>query len=232
MATTKTGDYEVKGDYHVDLDPTWRYYPVYVTKMEKIDSVMKKRKSLKILDVGCGEGVLVKKYRGLGYDIVGLDYNYSSDLVKQGDITQMPFEDGTFDLVLCLDVIEHIDILSHEKAISEIRRVLKLGGESIFTIPNLAHFASRITFLFFGKLLRTADYERHPSDRPYGEYKRMLKKHFDIHEEQGLFPTFPLISLLTYFYPAKSVKAHRLYNALFGRFSNLCFLNLSILKAK
>lgn len=230
--STHTGDYAIKGDYHVNLDKKWKYYPVYITKMQKIDRLLKDKKDAKILDVGCGEGVLVKRYKELGYNISGLDYNYTSDLVKKGDITDIPYEDNSFDMIMCLDVIEHLNILDQEKAVSELARITKPEGQAIITIPNLAHFASRLTFLVFGKFIRTADVDRHPADRPYGELKKILAKNFNITKEEGLFPTFPLISALTFMIPGKVVWMHKLYNALFGWMAGFCFLNLTIGKPK
>lgn len=232
MDKVLTGDYGEKGEYHRHLDKKWTYLPVYLTKMEKIDRLLAGKQGLKILDAGCGEGILVEKYKKQGHDITGLDYNYSSESIRQGDITAMPFENDSFDLILCLDVLEHIDILSHEKALNEFQRVLKKKGQLILTLPNLAHFASRIAFLFCGKLIRTAQMERHPSDRPYREYKKIIKKYFDIKAEAGLFPTFPLICVLTYLAPSKVVWLHRIYNSLFGWMAGFCFLNLTVAQVK
>ena len=69
----RAGEYSVKGDYHKNVDKNWRYYPVYFFKMEYIDYFLKSiPKTAKILDLGCGEGFLVEKYRTAGYDIIGL----------------------------------------------------------------------------------------------------------------------------------------------------------------
>jgi len=60
-----------------------------------------------------------------------------------------------------------------------------------------------------------------------GEYRDMLKKHFTIRACEGIFPTFPLISLLTVRNPAGSVPVHRVYNRLFA-LPAWCFLNVFI----
>ena len=78
----KAGEYRAKGDYHRDLDRTWPYCPVYLAKIARIEKLLDGFGDRKILDVGCGEGVLVEKYREKGFDIVGLDLNYSSRYVK------------------------------------------------------------------------------------------------------------------------------------------------------
>jgi len=85
-------------------------------------------KGARILDAACGEGVLVEEYLAKGCDIVGIDLNYESEIVKQGDILNMPFEDARFDVVLLLDVFEHLSFVNQPKALQEIQRVLSEGG--------------------------------------------------------------------------------------------------------
>lgn len=226
----KAGEYSGKGDYHRDLDRNWSYFPVYLEKIAHIDRLLDGFGNRKILDAGCGEGVLVEKYRGKGYDIVGLDLNYSSKYVKQGDIMDMPYRNEAFDVLLCLDVLEHLNISDHEQAMKELFRVTRKGGNIIFSLPNLAHFASRISFLFTGNLIRTSDAGRHPGDRPIREFIRLMEKcNLKILKKNGLFPTFPLISLITLKATSKSLIFHKIYNKLVP-LSNICFGNIILTK--
>jgi len=164
-------EYCQKGDYHKQLDKDWRYYPVYIEKIRLIREFLSRQgKEKKILDLGCGEGVLVEEFRSQGYLVDGLDLNYESQFVKKGSILETGYADSSYDIVLCLDVLEHLQFEEQEKAICEMKRVLKPGGLLVLSLPNLAHFASRITFLLLGKLLRTSEPERHPGDRPIGEF--------------------------------------------------------------
>jgi SAM-dependent methyltransferase len=66
-----------------------------------------------ILDAGCGEGIITNPLNNKGKDILGLDISYPSlRYIKskkiQSSIEQMPFMDGTFDLVLSSSVLEHL----------------------------------------------------------------------------------------------------------------------------
>ena len=79
----------------------------------------------RILDMGAGDGEAVILLRSLGYDAVGIDL-IPSENVMAGDMTCIPFEDNSFDIVIsecafsvCGDT---------EKAFSEAHRVLKKGG--------------------------------------------------------------------------------------------------------
>lgn len=171
-----SGEYSQRGEYHKQLDPGWSYYPIYVRKMAYVDEIIGKvDNSVKILDAGCGEGVLVEKYKKQGRDITGIDLNVSNEYVVKGDILNMPFVDGSFDIVLFLDVIEHFDITKQPLAITELKRVLKKGGKLIISIPNLAHKASRIQFHKTGDLIRTAHVNKHPGDRPIKEYIGLIR---------------------------------------------------------
>lgn len=222
----QSGEYRSKGNYHKKLDTNWKYYPVYLAKKKYIltKCLELNHKGMKFLDAGCGEGVIVEDLNGSGVNIIGLDMNYHSKLVKRGDITKMPFKNNSFDVILCLDVLEHLDYITQKRALLEINRVLKKGGIAIFSIPNLAHFAGRFVFLF-GKLLRTSSPERHLGERTANEWKNLLSENFKIKNKFGIFPTFPLISIMTFLSPKNSVFFHKVENILFGKlFSGFCFL--------
>lgn len=223
----RDGEYQIKGDYHKKLDNEWRYYPVYIAKMDYLTKYLEGiPKNAKILDAGCGEGVLVEKYREMGYDIRGLDLNYSSEYVTKGNLLNIPFENETFDIILCLDVIEHLNIEDQVPALREIRRILKKGGMVLLAVPNLAHFASRLSFLFAGNLIRTSTVARHKGDRPIREYLKIISDEgFRIIKRRGLFPTLPITSTLTYLFPGKVMPLHRILNQVIP-YPNWCFLNL------
>ena len=65
--------------------------------------------------------------------IEGLDAQYSSDRVRQGSLTRLPYGDATFTHALCLDVLEHLSYEDQPRALAELHRVLdelqtKAGG--------------------------------------------------------------------------------------------------------
>ena len=85
-----------------------------------------------VLDVGCGDGSLVKYLKSQGILAEGRDIK---DLDFESDI--FPFEDETFDFVLLYSVIEHIDNTNH--LILEIKRMLKQSGILIIISPNFKY---------------------------------------------------------------------------------------------
>ena len=201
---------------------------VYLTKIEKLRELINAAGSRKkIIDLGCGEGVLVKEFADKGFNIVGIDLNYQSKYVRRGNILKLNLPQKKFDLILCLDVLEHLNFFDQKKAIEQIDKVLRPGGKVILSVPNLAHLASRFAFFFLGRLLRTSTIDRHPGDRPLSEFLSLLKEKFKDIKVVGLFPTLPLISIATILFPAKVVWWHRFYNRFFA-WPTICFENIII----
>ena len=97
--------------------------------------------TLDLLDVGCGTGGTLERLRPYGR-VVGLDLEPLAlafcrerghhELVR-GSATRLPFADDLFDVIIALDVLEHIP--DHQTAAREIARVLKPGGHLLVTVP-------------------------------------------------------------------------------------------------
>ncbi len=100
-----------------------------------------RNKSLEILDVGCGTGALLGELKDK-YNVSGIDFSDKAvvfckmrgiENVTLGVGEKLPYVDNRFDVVLVLDVLEHIK--DDEKAMREIHRVLKPGGTIISFVP-------------------------------------------------------------------------------------------------
>jgi ubiquinone/menaquinone biosynthesis C-methylase UbiE len=178
-----------------------------------------------VLDAGCGEGVLVDEYVGR-LRIEGLDPNYSSARVRSGSLTALPYDAGTFDRALCLDVLEHLTFEDQPRALAELHRVLKPGGAVLVSVPNLAHLQSRIHFLLAGRLIRTASEHKHPGDRPASDYIRLAERAgFTLAGRRGIFPTVPILTRFIRRHPQRLLPLHRLLTRLLP-IPGLCLLNL------
>lgn len=233
MKKVLLNEYAEKGEYHKVLDKSWKYYPVYQEKMRIVRGILSKvSKNSSIVDIGCGEGLIVKEFYKKGYTIRGIDNSYKSKYVERGNITSLLLHDNSVNVIICLDVLEHLSFEEQGLAVKEFLRVLKPGGKVILSVPNLAHIASRISFLFFGNLLRTSSIERHKGDRPFKEYLHLFKKNgFYVKSVRGIFPTLPLISILTVIIPGKVVWLHRLYN-FFPFPAGWCFGNIIVFRKR
>ena len=199
----------------------WSYRHTFVAKMKYITS-LKIPRNKKILDAGCGQGLLVEHFKRKSYDITGIDAFYGSEHVVKGDILKSNFKDNTFDLIFCLDVIEHFSFDQQEVLVKELTRILKSGGVIIWSIPNMANLSSRVAFLFLGRLLRTAKVSYHPGDRPIKEYYKMIGKYLKIVKKKGLSPTIPFAFQFTQLFPHLTGWLYCLLKP-FSVFSDWCF---------
>jgi cyclopropane fatty-acyl-phospholipid synthase-like methyltransferase len=114
---------------------------------------------MKVLDVGCGRGEILRHCARLGADAYGIDYapvaiEMSARLVaaergadhrppgkigvSQADAKRLPFPSAFFDRALMFDVVEHLFPWELDQSLADIRRVLKPGGAFIVhTAPNV-----------------------------------------------------------------------------------------------
>jgi SAM-dependent methyltransferase len=222
----RRGEYAARGDYHRTPDPDWEFYPTYIAKLDAVRRWLDAlADGTRVLDAGCGEGVLVDEYADR-LRIEGLDPNYGSPRVRTGSLTALPYDAGTFDRALCLDVLEHLTFDEQPRALAELYRVLKPGGELLVSVPNLAHLQSRVHFLLAGRLIRTASEQKHPGDRPVDEYIAMGgRAGFRLAARRGIFPTVPILTRYIRRHPRRLLPLHRLLTRLLP-VPGLCLLNL------
>ena len=114
----------------------WRY-----DLITQLVASLKNDDSFLILDAGCGTGQMTKQLEAIG-QAVGLDtapeaidYARSRGVERlvRGSITAPPFAHGSFDCVLALDVIEHVD--DDMGILTSLFQVIKPGGHLIITVP-------------------------------------------------------------------------------------------------
>jgi len=122
----------------------------------------------KILDVGAGHGAFSKTLYEDGFNVSACDFNpenfyFESIECKRADITkQLPYEDNSFDVVLVIEVMEHIH--DHVTLFQECHRVLKKNGIMFFSTPNIISLKSRMRFLFTGFFYAFNPLNYHKSD--------------------------------------------------------------------
>ena len=113
-------------------------------------SLFFKSKPCKVLDLGCGPNTWVFP----NYEITGLDCN--PDQLRPGGIIydvnkDFPFPDESFDVVLGMEIIEHIENPWH--FIRECKRVLKPDGDIFVTSPDVEAESSKKLFMKTGRLM-------------------------------------------------------------------------------
>jgi 2-polyprenyl-6-hydroxyphenyl methylase / 3-demethylubiquinone-9 3-methyltransferase len=114
---------------------------------------------VRLLDIGCGGGVLTEEFASMGCQVTGIDLSPRSIEIARfhaarvelsidyqvGSATRLSFEKESFDVVSCCDVLEHI----HEwkQVIAEAGRVLKPAGLFFFDTINRTR-ESKVQFIF------------------------------------------------------------------------------------
>ena len=127
-----------------------------------------------VLDVGCGPTRgCDREAPGQQMYIVGIDTDpavsgnpFCNDKVV-ADVSKLPFEDASFDLIHCRWVIEHLE--DPPRAFDEFARVLKPGGKLLALTPNIFHYATigaRLTPYCFHQ------WWRREGERPFPTYYR------------------------------------------------------------
>lgn len=138
-----------------------------------------------ILDVGCGEGYITRRIKEhkKGINIEGIDYygdvieiarkNCPEIKFLQGSVYDLPYGDGTFDLLVSSEVLEHLE--EPERAINEIKRISK--KYCIITVPNEPYFriANMIRFKYMSSFGNTPGHIQNWTKK---DFENLLGKYF------------------------------------------------------
>ncbi len=144
-----TGDYQYqalrKGNF---LQSNW-----HANKLEIVKYLLKKYQPKSVLDLGAGSGNLELKFAHLVKKITAIDYNdeavsflknklkefkIANVGVKQADLadTKKIASFGNFDLIIMVDVLEHLELAVSDKLITAFKKILNPGGVVVIITPN------------------------------------------------------------------------------------------------
>lgn len=159
--------------YSLEREGWW-----FTARLEILESIVRKfsdsdGRELNILNAGAATGATSEMLMKFG-DVVSLEYDKTCcEILKEktgidavnGSLTELPFEEDSFDVVCSFDVVEHIE--DDALAISEIKRVLKPNGKFFFTVPayqflwsnhdEINHHYRRYTRTAFSQLILKQD---------------------------------------------------------------------------
>lgn len=131
---------------------------------------------MKVLDVGCGRGEILRHVTRLGARAYGIDYaevavqlsreatqNEATPIgVYRTDAKRLPYPDNTFDRALMFDVVEHLYPWELHASLSDIQRVLKPGGMIVVhTAPNRWYDQYAYPFV---RLIRRLQGKKYPAN--------------------------------------------------------------------
>ncbi|MFH1751765.1 MAG: class I SAM-dependent methyltransferase [archaeon] len=157
----------------------------------------------KVLDVGCGFGELIEALRAFGFDVSGLtvtglevkECKEKGLNVVLGDAgKELPFESNSFDIVLSIGSIEHIE--NWENAMKEMSRVLKTGGRILIETPNKSVFRNSKKYKEKGEDIDVV----HFKEFNYKELLELLEKNnlsnIKSHNKIFFYPRYYALSFL------------------------------------
>lgn len=164
----------------------------------------KKLMGKKILEIGCGLGEASVYFAKQGADVVATDISQgmvnlafkvaACHKVKingqECSAEQLPFDNGTFDIVYAANVLHHVDI---DKTLCEVKKVLKPNGLFICWDPIKYNPAINI-YRRLARGVRTID--EHPIDKAY---LNSIKKHFSNVTSRGFWFLTNLVFVKYYF---------------------------------
>jgi 2-polyprenyl-3-methyl-5-hydroxy-6-metoxy-1,4-benzoquinol methylase len=131
--------------YRVFFEIQKRHWWFVVKKKIVLDSISRhfdKSFSAKVLDIGCGSGLMLDALQEIGrtsgMDMSDIAIKFSVEIfdgdVRKGCLPdQIPYSENSFDLITALDVIEHVD--QDIESLKAIRSRLVSGGKAVITVP-------------------------------------------------------------------------------------------------
>ncbi len=165
--------------------------------------VKKKNKgALKILDFGCGTGVMSYELASNSHEVVGLDLdlrpvhllkeaiNYPDSITfMEGDLFDKNLEENMFDVVIALDVLEHMNDEQLIKYMEKFRSLLKDDGEVIISGPT-ENFLYKI-----GRKLAGQDFTGDYHDSEIQSIRKIVSKTYKVKSLAKILPILPLFDV-------------------------------------
>jgi SAM-dependent methyltransferase len=126
------------------------YKASFVYSRHRLDGMLfrflpEQGQGLRLLDLGCGTGRYMAELSRRGFEVAGVDgsaemlqharANNPGSEVREGSVEDVPFPAGTFDFVICIEVLRYLP--ESRRCINEMARVLKPGGVCLATATPL-----------------------------------------------------------------------------------------------
>jgi SAM-dependent methyltransferase len=124
-------------------DTHWWYVGMQRIVLALLDKYLPQTHGLDVLDAGCGTGSMLlalSRYGEVtGIDASGLAISYCRQRglprVFLASVVDLPFQDGSFDLVTSFEVLYHVNVADDVQALAEFCRVLRPGGTLCLRLP-------------------------------------------------------------------------------------------------
>jgi SAM-dependent methyltransferase len=163
--------------------------------LARVSDLVASERPRRVLEVGCGEGIvlaaLTARLPGARFDGLELDERALEEArgrcpgatLVRGDACELPFGNQIFDLVVCLEVLEHLP--EPAVALRELRRVAR--GGCLLSVPHEPFF--RMGNLLRGKnVARLGDPSDHLQHWRAGEFAAFCGRELDVRVRTSAFP--------------------------------------------
>ena len=167
----------------------------WMSYWHQIDEVLRLKPD-SVLEIGIGDKTVVNFLKSQGVNITTLDINKDLKPDVIGSVLTMPFQDSSFNVVLCAEVLEHLPFEKFEEGLKELKRVSRKNlvlslphfGRSLkfsFKIPLIKEkrIACRLAFpikhVFNGEHYWEIGKKGYPPDK----IRKIIKKYFQIKKE-------------------------------------------------
>ncbi len=140
------------------FDNYWREQPTDIADPRALERAavaewLLRHREGRLLDIGCGRGLVLEYFAYRGYDAVGADISPEAveSLDSRGfdcrlyDI-ESDYISEKFEIILCLEVLQQL--YDPKAALETMRAALAEGGELVVSVPNEFHLVSRLRILF------------------------------------------------------------------------------------
>ena len=148
-------------DHHHDLAPVFesnyramaesRFTTAFTYGRAKVDALLENElkrldPGATVLDVGCGTGIYLKRFKELGFTPVGVEpaqamlerarRDNPGVRIEEGVATALPLDDASVDFVSVIEVFRYLHLHDTRAGLAECFRVLRPGGILFFTMVN------------------------------------------------------------------------------------------------
>lgn len=193
---------------------------MYARRVHLVESVWGGKKG-RVLDVGCGRGLLLQAFRRSGWDVQGTELSdqaarYARQVanvpVEIGRVEEIGFPEHSFDAVTLWHVLEHIH--DPRVVLAEANRILKPGGVLLVGVPNFSGFEAR----FFRDKWFHLDVPRHITHLTKQTLKQALSENgFQDKRWSGFAPEYDSFSFVQSTLNKCGLRHNLLYNVLRGK---------------
>jgi SAM-dependent methyltransferase len=172
---------------------------LYTLRVREVEAVANTGPG-RVLDVGCGRGVLLQEFRRRGWEVQGTELSegaatYAREAlqipVEIGDLETIGFPPNYFDAITLWHVLEHV--ANPRALLAEIHRVLKPDGVLLVAVPNFGSLEARVSKDKWFHL----DVPRHVTHFSQATLEQALyESGFDIRHTSGFAPEYDFFSFI------------------------------------